>query len=253
MQPAVPVTTSAGALSALQSAQGSQQSGQQILQGQEASLGVPGEQQQVSGLRQAITNTTNLLNNVAPSVYGRTQNSLETSAQANREIQNESAPISATLSKQGTDLSNQESDLNTNLSRASTLAGLQSSDQQNQISNLSDLYKSLYGQEQDQIKNDQNQQQINNSASSSSSGGLTAAQQLAQSTAAAQQQTVQKINSQLSKATGNQGGTQAGDSFVSPQSYANAASDWVKAGYSLKDFNNYFGQYKNPTNAYYNI
>lgn len=244
-----PITSSAGALSALQSTQAGQQSGQQILQGQEQSLGVPQEQQQVSGLRQAITNTTNLLNNVAPSVYGRTQNSLETSAQAGREIQNESAPISATLSKQGTDLSNQESDLNTNLSRAGTLAGLQETDQQNQTGYLEDLYKSLYGQEQDSANAAEQQREFNVNASqkaSSGSGGLMAAQQLAQSTAAAQTQTVQQIKSNLDQVVGS-------DGYVSPQTYASAAKDWTQAGYSLKDFTNYFAQYKNPQNAYYSI
>lgn len=251
MQPAAPVTTSAGALSALQSAQGSQQSGQQILQGQEQSLGIPGEQQQVSGLRQAITNTTNLLNNVAPSVYGRTQGSLETTAQAGREIQNETAPIQSKLAGLNSSDSQAESDLNTNLSRAGTQAQLQQTDQQNQLGYLEDLYKSLYGKEQDAASSAEsarefNVSQANGVAKSSSSGGLTAAQQQANDAAAKTQQTVQSIQANLTKSAG-------GDGYVSPQSYAAAASDFVQSGGNIKDFNNYFSYLKNPTNAYYSV
>lgn len=247
MQPSAPITTSAGALSALQSAQGSQQSGTALLSGQEAALGVPQEQQQVSGLRTAITNTTNLLNNVAPSVYGRTQNSLETSAQAGAEINNEQAPISQELSTQNTNLTNQESDLSANESKATANANLEETDQQNQLSYLDNLYQNLYGSEQDQIKNQQNEQQIQNSAAAASnSGGLTAAQQLAQSQAASQQQTVNKIQSSLKASAGS-------DGYVSPQSYAAAASDYVQSGGNIKDFNNYFSYLKNPQNPYYSV
>lgn len=145
-------TTSSQALQNLQSFQSGEQSPDQILSSQEQSLGVPQAQQQVSGLRQAIQNTTNLLNNVAPSVYGRTQNSLETNAQANANIANEQAPISTKLSQQNTDYSNQESDLQNLLSQSGTLAGLKAQGQSGQEALLQGIYQDLYGQESDSAK-----------------------------------------------------------------------------------------------------
>lgn len=172
-------TTSAQALQNLQSFQGSMKNPADILTGQEQSLGVPQAQQQVSGLQQAIQNTTNLLNNVSPSVYGRTQDSLETDAQANREIQNESAPIQTTLGKQNTDLGNDQTNLQSLLGQAGTLAGLSAQGQTAQEGYLEDIYKNLYGQEQDQAAQAFQQQQLaeqereaNQKSSSSSGGGL---------------------------------------------------------------------------------
>lgn len=248
---------SAQALQALQSFQGSEQSPDQLLTSQETSLGVPGAQQQVSGLRQAITNTTNLLNQVAPSVYGRTQNSLVTSAQAGRQISNEQAPIQQNLTKLGGQYTDASSDYKDLLGKASTLAGLQATGQQTKESNLKDIYTALYGQEQDTKKAaadaaaaDEAKREFNVSASqkasSGGSGGLSASQSLAQSEKASQINTVQAIKGNLDKSTGR-------DGYVSPQSYAAAAKDWTQAGYSLKDFTNYFGQYKNPQNPYYAI
>lgn len=175
-----PATTSAQALQNLQSFQGQMKAPQDILSGQEQQLGVPQAQQQVSGLRQAITNTTNLLNQVAPSVYGRTGGSLVTTAQAGRQIQNEQAPISQELQKQATDLTNTEGDLNTNMSRAQALAQLQETGQQTQLANLQDVYKALYGQEQDalarqleQQKLAEQQREFNLTPRSSGGGGIT--------------------------------------------------------------------------------
>lgn len=245
---------SATALANLQSFQGSEKAPQDILTGQENTLGVPQAQQQVSGLRQAITNTTNLLNQVAPSVYGRTANSLVTTAQAGRQIQNESAPIQTKLSGLNTAEGNASSDLNTNLSRAQALASLEQSGQQTKEANLMDIYKAIYGQEQDaksaaleQAKLDEQKREANLSASSrSSGGGLSASQSLSESKAQQQTSTANKIQSNLDKVVGK-------DGYVSPQSYAAASKDWTQAGYSIKDFNNYFAQYKNPQNPYYAI
>lgn len=158
-------TTSAQALANLQSFQSGEKAPQDILQSQEQSLGVPQATQQVQGLRQAIQNTTSLLNNVAPSVYGRTQNSLETNAQANRNIQNEQAPISATLDKRNTDYGNQESDLQNLLSRSGTLAGLQAQGQAGQENYLQSIYANLYSKESDQAKLSEQAREANLSAS----------------------------------------------------------------------------------------
>lgn len=168
-----PATTSAQALQNLQQFQSGMQKPEDILTGQEQQLGIPQAQTQVQGLRGAIQNTTNLLNNVAPSVYGRTQNSLETNAQASRNIQNEQAPLSATLDKQNTDYGNQENDLQNLLSRAGTLSTLKAQGQDSQLGYLKDIYSALYGQEQDSAKMAEQQREFDaaQATSRASSGG----------------------------------------------------------------------------------
>lgn len=147
-----PATNSQQALANLQSFQSGMKKPEDILTSQEQSLGIPQASTQVQGLRGAIQNTTNLLGQVAPSVYGRTQNSLVTNAQASRNIQNEQAPIAQTLDRQNTDYSNQESDLQNLLGRAGTLSSLQAQGQDSQLGYLKDIYSALYGQEQDSAK-----------------------------------------------------------------------------------------------------
>lgn len=65
-----------------------------------AQYGVPEMRQQVAGLNTTITNTQNALNNVDPSVTGRTQGSLVTEAQREKQVNNERAPIAQQLTSQ---------------------------------------------------------------------------------------------------------------------------------------------------------
>lgn len=145
MQPA----NSAQALSSLQSAQSTAQDPNSILANQNQQLGVDNAQQTVTGLRGAINNTTKLLNQVAPSVMGRTGSSLVTNAQASKQIQNEQTPISANLTQEGTDYNNANSDLGQLRSQAQTAASGIYQGQQDKLSYAQNLYNSLYKQEQD--------------------------------------------------------------------------------------------------------
>lgn len=144
MQP----TTSAQALSQLQTAQSQAQDPNSILQAQDQTLGVNGAQQTVTGLRGAIDNTTKLLNQVAPSVMGRTGNSLVTNAQASKQIQNEQAPISQNLTTENTQYNNANTDLNQLQQEAQTAATGQYQGQQDKLSYAQNLYNTLYTQEQ---------------------------------------------------------------------------------------------------------
>lgn len=188
-------TTSAQALGNVENFTKSMQSPDQIYGQESQSLGVPAAQQQVSGLRQAITNTTNLLNNVAPSVMGRTQNSLVTAAQAGRQIQNEQAPIQQKLAGLNTSESNAASDLSSLLSRASELSNLKVQGQNDKLTGLKNIYDALFGKEQaaasakaDAAKLAEQEREFNatNSldrqklAMSANSGGLTANEMLNQ-------------------------------------------------------------------------
>lgn len=155
MQP----TTSADALSQLQSTQASVQDPNSILQAQNQALGVNSAQQTVTGLRGAINNTGKLLQQVAPSVMGRTGSSLVTNAQANRQIQNEQAPISQNLSDENTQYNQQNSDLQQLEQQAQQQASGIYQGQQDKLSYAQNLYNSLYKQEQDAAAQQYQQQQ----------------------------------------------------------------------------------------------
>lgn len=176
-----PATTSQSALQNLQTAGASAKTPDQVYQDTSSSLGVPAAQQQVSGLRGAINNTTQLLSQVAPSVMGRTANSLVTSAQANRQISNEQAPLNDQLNKENTDYAGASSDLGNLMDQVNTRTGNTITGQQNQLSYLQGIYSDLSASEQQKIANDQAQQQItdarNNAAASraASAGGISLA------------------------------------------------------------------------------
>lgn len=143
MPPAAPATTSQQAQQNLQQFGGNMKSPDVALQDAQAATGVNQAQQQVMGLRGAIQNSTNLLERVAPSVMGRTQNSLVTNAQADRQISNEQAPINTQLNKEQTDYTNANQDYNTAEQRAEARASGVISGQQNQLSYLQNVYGNL--------------------------------------------------------------------------------------------------------------
>lgn len=145
-------TTSADALSALNTFNAGAKTPDQILQEQNQATGVNAAQQTLTGLRGAIANTTNLLRQVAPSVMGRTANSLVTNAQATRQIGNEQAPIQQNLSDEGTQYGTATQDYSMASDKAKTAADLAYSGQQDQQSYLQNLYNVLYGKEQDASK-----------------------------------------------------------------------------------------------------
>lgn len=140
--------TSSEALTTLQNNQKAMQSPEQELQQAQQNLGTTAAQQQVSGLRQAINNTTSLLNNIPSSVQGRTANSLETAAQAGRETQLEQAPVSAQLGQQTQDYNSANANYSDLEQQAESMANANEAAQQNKIGYLENIYSTLYGQEQ---------------------------------------------------------------------------------------------------------
>lgn len=139
---------SAEALARLQSTQGGQRSLADITAEANQQYGVDKAQEQVTGLRGAIRGTSNLLKQVAPSIMGRTGGSLVTSAQAAKQIQNESAPLQQTLSEQSQDYSLASGDLDKAVQNAQQLAGSRYGDQQNNISYLQNLYNTMFQREE---------------------------------------------------------------------------------------------------------
>ncbi len=140
---------SQAALAQLQQQQAQAQNPNDILANQRQQLGVNAAQDTVTGLRGAINNTTKLLKQVAPGVMGRTGNSLVTDAQANRIIQNEQAPISQTLTDQGTQYTQADEDLAKLQDQASQAAQGIYQGQQDKLSYAQNLYNTLYQKEKD--------------------------------------------------------------------------------------------------------
>lgn len=164
-------TTSAGALQQLQQYQQSAKTPDQAFTEANQQFGVPAAQQTLTGLRGALQQTTNLLGNVAPSVMGRTQNSLVTDAQSNRIIGNEQQPIQQNLSKLGTSYGNAQEDFQTASGQANQRAQATLTGQQGQLSYLQNLYNSLVSQEQQAAQLAEQQRQFNLTPRGGSGGG----------------------------------------------------------------------------------
>ena len=110
--------------------------------------GVPEIRKTVSGLRTSVDNTTNALNAVDPSVTGRTQGSLVTEAQRQRQVANERAPIAGQLDTQGRNLSTQQQSLQDALGMATTQASNRVNDYNTGRSALQSQYESTFQREQ---------------------------------------------------------------------------------------------------------
>lgn len=172
---AAPATTSGQAMQNLQQFQSGMQTPEAQLQQAQQNLGVTAAQQQVQGLQGAIQNTTQLLGQVAPSVMGRTQNSLVTSAQANNQIGQEQAPIQANLDKDTTAYDTANTNYANLEQQAEDVANADQTSQQNQDSYLQNIYNDLYTQEQNASQQAEAEREFNVNAANSSSGtaGLT--------------------------------------------------------------------------------
>jgi hypothetical protein len=174
-------TTSAGALQNLQGFEGSQQSASQLQSANNTALGVPAAQQQVSGLRGAINNTTQLLSQVAPSVMNQARDSLMSTGQGNAVIAADQAPLNTSLASENTDYNQANSDLTNATNQANTLTTNDLTGQQNQLSYLQGIYSDLNNSEQQATANKLAQDQLNASiqASKESANATVTAAELA--------------------------------------------------------------------------
>lgn len=215
-----PASTSAQALQNLQSYQSSAQSPEALLQGQEQQLGTTAAGQQVQGLQGAIQNTTNLLGQVAPSVMGRTQNSLVTSAQANQQINNQSAPLNTSLTNENNQYNQANSNYQDLLNEASTNANAQYTGEQNQESALQGIYNDLYTQESTAAQQAEAEREFNAQlASSNASSAAADASPTFGTSAASTQQPTQALSSDLVNAFNGFGTRQPGytEQVIIPQ------------------------------------
>lgn len=201
--------------------------------------GVPEIRKTVSGLRSTIANTNNALKAVDPSVTGRTQGSLVTEAQRQRQVVNERAPIAEQLGSQTGALGEQTTALNDAMSQATMLATNRVNDWQSGRQALQSRYDTTYKQEQDslaaQIAREQAQREQANKdrefALASRSGGSTKAPT--------------KLDIQQNVITQMQSG-KGKDGYVGNGTFANGLSEWVAAGGNVRSFWQAFGSLTNP-------
>lgn len=112
--------------------------------------GIPEIRNRVAGLRTTLTNTENALNNVDPSVSGRTQGSLVTEAQRERMVQNEKAPIMQNYSKISGNLSNESGNLSDQMQAAQLLASSKINDYNTGRQALQSRYQDAVSREAEQ-------------------------------------------------------------------------------------------------------
>lgn len=131
-----------------------------VLNSAMSQYGVPEIRSRVAGLRTTLTNTENALNNVDPSVTGRTQGSLVTEAQRQKQVTNERAPIAQQYGQQQGALSNESASLTDSLNSAKTLADSQINDYNAGRTALQSEYDAKYQREQDATKLAEQQRQF---------------------------------------------------------------------------------------------
>lgn len=139
--------TSAALATQLSALDANKQSSADILNGAMAKYGVGDIQNRVSGLRTTLSNTETALNNVDPSVTGRTSNSLVTEAQRQRMVNQERAPIAAQYGDQTRALSNESANLGEAQKQANVFANGQISDNTNNRNNLQSEYNNATARE----------------------------------------------------------------------------------------------------------
>jgi hypothetical protein len=214
-----------------------------------AQYGVPEIRNTVSGLRTTLANTTNALNSVDPSVTGRTQGSLVTEAQRQRQVARERAPIAGQLDSQGKQLGDAQTNLNDALGQATTLATNRVNDWNAGRQALQGQYDNTYKREQDTLAQQLAQEQMRRDQTNgdrqfalqsmkASSGGGGGNQSMSK------QQVTAAIRQGLESVKGR-------DNHVAPADLARAHSDWLNSGLSDKDFWAAFQGYWNPKQANY--
>lgn len=139
---------------------------------------VVGQRAAVTGLRQAINNTTNLLGQIAPRNMASTANSNTTTAGAARISENQTRPIQAALEDQNQVYNDQMATYKPLLETQVRNAAGEQQQQTGELKRLSDIYDDTYAQEQadqarsnDERKRTAQEAASKRSASRSRSGG----------------------------------------------------------------------------------
>lgn len=220
-----------------------------------AQYGVPELRKTVGGLRTTITNTANSLNAVDPSVTGRTQGSLVTEAQRQRQVVNERAPIAEQLQGQGQMLSDQERVLGEANQQATTFAqnkvndynaGRQALQSQFDIANTRETAAAQAARQQQdfalQQQNSQRQQQNDDRNYQLATENQRFSQSQAGNKAPSAAETKTGVLSYVAQTLKASSGT---DGYVSTKTFGNMLTDFQAVGGTTRDFWKQYGRYVN--------
>lgn len=214
-------------------------------------FGVPEIRKTVGGLRTTISNTTNALKNVDPSVTGRTQGSLVTEAQRQKQVSNERAPIAGQLGEQTSALTDQDRSLQEALGQATTQSTNKVNDYVRGRQNLQSQYDTTYQREQAEAEAQRQREaeaqrraeadrEYNYRAQQDAISNRLASSKGSSSAAAPQQSLQSVISGGLAGATGS-------DGKVSPKTWNQAYQKWVGEGRNGMEFINSFGNFVNKS------
>ncbi len=214
-----------------------------ILNAAMAQYGVPEIRTRVAGLRTTLGNTETALNNVDPSVTGRTSRSLVTEAQRSRIVANERAPIAAQYGDQSKALTTESANLTDQQQAANTLAQGQINDYTIGRSALQSQYEGAVGREAEaqRIAEADRAHQFNlqQQADANRNAAANRATSGAGKTPAASN--AEKFAATLSAAAG-------ADGKVSPGDYNALKQQWVASGYGdYKSFHDKFWRFVNES------
>lgn len=224
-----------------------------LLSQAQSKYGIPDLQKKVSDLRGLTGNLTNAIAAVDPSVTGRTAGTFTTEAQRGALVNRERAPIVQQLGTTNDSLNLANSDFNTASGNAKDEASAQAADNSRKYDQLLQTYNIASAREAASAQakaqqeasareqaNADRQYQLQAQASKSKGSAKTPSPQETQKVDSA------ALGQKLKTVTGS-------DGYVSPDSYAQAKSSWVQAGYSSKDFDTVFSNFRNPKNKNYKV
>lgn len=139
------------ALKQLQTLRKSKPSAKGLLSDAEQRLGVGQVRNNVQNYRGTVANTERLLDQVDPSVTGRTAGTFTTEAQRSALVRKERQPIGEELVTQRQSLSDESANLSELAQRAFQEAQLGQAEYEDRYSSLQGIYDTLYKREQDKL------------------------------------------------------------------------------------------------------
>jgi hypothetical protein len=247
-------------------------------------LGIGDARTRVSGLRESLLNTENLIRNVEGDVSARTAESLVNENQKRRLVTMEQQPLAQRAADEGRNLEVALADYKDIMAEGKATTEMEYQFQKDQRAALMERLQVAIGQaknaddrarwqteydrlvakdaeetrrwnaemqlERDKFAFEQSEAAAARAAaarSSSSSSSSSGGSSSAKKPTAGET----KISVQQ-KIYANLRAVKGADNFVSPNSWTAAKHDWVASGYSSAEFDKIFGLFRNPTHGGYN-
>jgi len=226
-------------------------------------LGIGDARTRVTGLRQSLLDTENLIRNVEGDVGQRTSEKIVSQAQKNRLVAQEQNPLAQQAGVLGRNLEMESANVKDILSQGTAESEMEYRFQTDQRGAMMDQLKTAIGRSDnaadreqwqksyDQLERKQQeearmarekfdyqkgQDAIANARASSGGGG--GGSNAASAKSSVQSGILKSLNVNRGK-----------DGYVSPTTYRAGKSDWVQSGYSGDEYDKVYGYLKNPAHA----